>query len=353
MERTRRVKIITGLKCNIQCLFCYYRNSLNAANRTYNEVRKDLLYARRHGIHEVDLSGGEPTVHPELLKIICEAKTLGMRKVSIITNGLRMADREYVRTLKEAGLDDVLFSVHGASEQVHDGLTSVPGSFGKLSQALGNAFAEGLSVRTNTVVNRSNCGDLQNIASFIQQFKPDQVNFIVLNDWCFAKHLVDRLMMPYSEMGPLIQRACDVLDGKVPAVNVRYIPFCMMQGYERFVANHAQVPYDRYEWVPHVRARLETGTSLWRYLGILGYGFFPGGAWRRTFRMPYYELLDSCVTEALRSWYYTKGGQCKGCSRDRICDGVENTYARKYGLDELTPIAGKSVTQPTHLRNLS
>src|SRR5512139_330929 len=28
MVKTRRVKIVTGLKCNIRCVFCYYQDNL-------------------------------------------------------------------------------------------------------------------------------------------------------------------------------------------------------------------------------------------------------------------------------------------------------------------------------------
>ena len=107
MEKTKRVKVVTGLKCNIKCVFCYYRDSLNAPNRRYNEIIHDLLYARRHGISVVDFSGGEPTVHPDLPKLISEAKALGMEKECIISNGVRLSNREYLKTLKDAGLDEI------------------------------------------------------------------------------------------------------------------------------------------------------------------------------------------------------------------------------------------------------
>ncbi|MBI5657438.1 MAG: radical SAM protein, partial [Geobacter sp.] len=127
MNKTRRVKIVTGLKCNIRCVFCYYRDNLNAPNRSITEICDDIRYAYRHGIREIDFSGGEPTVHHDLANLITEAKSIGMKKVCVITNGWRLAEAGYLHSLRNAGLDEVLFSVHGSSALIHDELTGTPG----------------------------------------------------------------------------------------------------------------------------------------------------------------------------------------------------------------------------------
>jgi len=350
MEKTRRVKIVTGLKCNIQCVFCYYRDNLNAPNRDLAEIVADLDYAFKRGVREIDFSGGEPTVHPELPRLIAQAKALGMVRVCIISNGWRLAERPYLRSLKEAGLDEILFSLHGPSAEIHDTLTATAGSFARIVRAMENAAAEGVALRTNTVVNTLNCRSLVETGRLVAGLEPAQVNFITINDWCFARNLVDKLMLGYSEMSPFLKDACDLLEPRIPAVNVRYIPFCFMQGYERFVCNHRQVVYDRYEWVPRVRARLEQGTSLARYLGILGYGLLACGAVTKLGRLSLADTLDESVVAGLRRWFYTKGKGCADCRYAELCDGVEKTYAANLGLGELAPVAGPKLNDPIHFR---
>lgn len=350
MEKTRRVKIVTGLKCNIQCVFCYYRDNLNAPNRDFAEILADLDYAYKRGVREIDFSGGEPTIHPELPELIASAKRIGMTRVCIITNGLRLSNPAYLASLQQAGLDEVLFSVHGPSARIHDEITQCPGSFSRLSSALENAAAAGLALRVNTVVNRINHDALTDLGRLVLRFAPVQVNFITINDWCFAKNLVDRYMLSYRDMAPRLQEACDLLAPHVPALNVRYIPFCFMRGYERFVCNHRQVMYDRYEWVPRVRARLEQGTGLVRYLGILGYGLFACGAVTKLGRLGLADTLDESVVAGLRRWYYTKGKGCADCRYAELCDGVEKTYAANFGLGELEPVAGAKLHDPIHFR---
>lgn len=351
MQKTRRVKIVTGLKCNIRCIFCYYRDNLQAPNRSFDAIEADLLYAYRHGVREVDFSGGEPTVHANLPTLIERAKQIGMRQVCIISNGLRLAKPEYVAALKNAGLDEVLFSVHGSHPGIHDEITQVQGCFTKLSAGLHNVAEAGLDVRINTVVNGVNYQALGAICNLVLHYKPVQVNFITLNDWCFAKHLIDKFMISYSEMAPALREACDIIDSKVPAVNVRYIPFCFMAGYERFVCDHRQILYDPYEWVPRVRCRLEEQNSLKRYLAILAYGYLMAGSWKKTGKVGWDDLMDDCVVEGLRKYFYRKGKQCKSCGYFEHCDGVENTYADKFGFSELLPSSQEFPSDPLFFRN--
>ena len=134
------------------------------------------------------------------------------------------------------------------------------------------------------------------------------------------------------------------------SVNVRYIPFCFMDGYERFVCNHKQVKFDRFEWVPRVRARLETQNNMLRYIGIVGYGFIFGGVYKNIFRMRPKDILDESVVEALRHWFYKKPPDCKRCRFDPICDGVEHTYAKRFGLKELSPKEGEKIADPIYFR---
>jgi len=48
----------------------------------------------------VQISGGEPTIHPQILEILAAAKARDIRHVMLNTNGLRLAhDRAFVRDL--------------------------------------------------------------------------------------------------------------------------------------------------------------------------------------------------------------------------------------------------------------
>jgi molybdenum cofactor biosynthesis enzyme MoaA len=99
-------------KCNMECANCY------SPVRDIPDVGKqDLVsFFRRLGRRtEIRFTGGEPTLRPDLTELILEARSSGHR-VSIMTNGLKLSDLSYCRTLKEAGLKFIAISMNGADD---------------------------------------------------------------------------------------------------------------------------------------------------------------------------------------------------------------------------------------------
>jgi uncharacterized radical SAM superfamily Fe-S cluster-containing enzyme len=95
--------------CNFTCPICYAEaGSGPVKNRSLEEIRSLGMRVKADGGRWVCLTGGEPTMHPELPSVIaCLRQELGLSPL-ILTNGLRIAeDREYLLRLKRAGLRKV------------------------------------------------------------------------------------------------------------------------------------------------------------------------------------------------------------------------------------------------------
>lgn len=61
-----------------------------------------------HGIPHVTFTGGEPTLCEDLPELITYAEAKGMVS-GLLTGGLKLADRDYLNTLLQTGLDHILF----------------------------------------------------------------------------------------------------------------------------------------------------------------------------------------------------------------------------------------------------
>jgi len=93
--------------CNISCAACYTRKEFQ---KSPSQVIADLEAAlARRKLHTVTVSGGEPTLHPELPQILAEIHRRGLRTI-LLTNGLTL-DAAYLETLKQTGLDAILLHV--------------------------------------------------------------------------------------------------------------------------------------------------------------------------------------------------------------------------------------------------
>lgn len=92
--------------CNQQCPLCYAEATPEGKQfLSPAEFRAIAARIKRDGGKRVSLSGGEPTVHPQLPEIIQIARQeVGLAPI-LVTNGLRIADDlDYLLALKKAGL---------------------------------------------------------------------------------------------------------------------------------------------------------------------------------------------------------------------------------------------------------
>ena len=87
--------------CNLDCPICFV-NAEPAFDLTLAEVEFMLdRYVELEGDPEVvQFSGGEPTIHPQILEMVAAAQARGIPNVMINTNGLRIAtDDDFVAEL--------------------------------------------------------------------------------------------------------------------------------------------------------------------------------------------------------------------------------------------------------------
>jgi molybdenum cofactor biosynthesis enzyme MoaA len=97
-------------RCNMTCANCY------VPNRDIPDLDASWLssiLARVPRGRFIRLVGGEPTLRKDLPELIGEIRRHGHHPV-LVSNGLKLADREYVRSLKAAGLDIAYLSMNGA-----------------------------------------------------------------------------------------------------------------------------------------------------------------------------------------------------------------------------------------------
>jgi 7,8-dihydro-6-hydroxymethylpterin dimethyltransferase len=90
-------------RCNLQCPTCYAMSSPHyGRHRTVEEVEKmlDIIVASEGTPDVVQISGGEPTVHPDFFAIMDIAKKKPIKHLMLNTNGIRIAkDAEFTKQL--------------------------------------------------------------------------------------------------------------------------------------------------------------------------------------------------------------------------------------------------------------
>src|SRR5271170_4839045 len=121
------------------------------------KVLVDDLVAR--GYFGVILTGGEPSLHPDLPRIARYASDRGLH-VRMITNGWRLAEPEFAREMAEAGLRLVHVSIYSVRPEIEARLRGLPGTLDKAFAAIDNAHNHGIEVNVNCVINKLNADHL-------------------------------------------------------------------------------------------------------------------------------------------------------------------------------------------------
>lgn len=90
-------------RCNLACPTCYANSAPNYGNhRTLEEIEKmfDVIVTNEGEPDVVQISGGEPTVHPQFFEILDIAKSKPIKHLMVNTNGIRIAkDISFVEKL--------------------------------------------------------------------------------------------------------------------------------------------------------------------------------------------------------------------------------------------------------------
>jgi MoaA/NifB/PqqE/SkfB family radical SAM enzyme len=143
--------------CNHFCGFC--SNPTTPYVHTFDTMKVLVDDLVKRGYFGVILTGGEPSLHPELPRICKYASDSGLH-VRMITNGWRLADPNFAQEMAEAGLKLTHVSVYSVRPDVEEKLRGTPGTLEKAFAAVENANKFGIDVNINCVINRLNSDHL-------------------------------------------------------------------------------------------------------------------------------------------------------------------------------------------------
>jgi len=108
-----------------------------------------ILY--RRGIRYITLQGGEPLVHPDIVRLVSVTATAGI-SCAVITNGWFLP--RYIGSLASAGLDRLILSIDSANLAEHERNRGLKGLEPRMIDGIAQAHAFGLPVQASVTVNR-------------------------------------------------------------------------------------------------------------------------------------------------------------------------------------------------------
>ena len=224
---------------------------------------------------------------------------------------------------KEHGLKEILFSVHGYDEKSHDEIVRRPGAWKKIHKAIELAHKHDITVRINCTVYQRNCEGLKSYHEILKKLNPLEINFLTLNYWVNNQYAEP---INYKQVTDNIKICIDNVKEFIKYINVRYTPYCYMEGYERYVCNQFQHIYDKFDWNVEI---YDMDIDVTR-------------------QYTQDQKIDMAYTTAgaRREKDYKKSEACRKCKHLYICDGVE----KQVSDFDFKPEGGEKIRDVNHYR---
>jgi len=214
--------------CNHFCGFC--SNPTTPYTHTFASMQVLVDDFVKRGYFGVILTGGEPTLHPELPEIAAYAAQQGLH-VRMITNGSRLADPAFARAMASAGLKLVHVSVYSVRPEIEARLRGHEGTLAKAFAAIDNAARLGIEVNVNCVINRLNAGHLDENIRYFLQHHPQVRHFVWNNlDPSMGRAEVnqDQFTPRLADFERSLARAMRLLHRSGRSFRVEKVPLCYM-----------------------------------------------------------------------------------------------------------------------------
>ncbi len=159
--------------CNMRCIHCYECASV----RSNDELSKDQIIRgidnmAKAGVASIAFSGGEPSIHPDILEFIKRVEDNGMC-AAMATNGYTLKDKYKANKFVNAGLEFVQISLDGINPKTHDSFRKIDGSWEKAIEAIKNFVDLGIFVEVATTVTEHNINEIPEMVDFLRDLGID------------------------------------------------------------------------------------------------------------------------------------------------------------------------------------
>ena len=236
-----RVDLKVGFACNNRCLFCAQGEKRTDCGALSIGDLLHRLGATGERPAGLVLTGGEPTLHRDLLLLVAAARRMGYAPIQLQTNGRLLAYPRRLAALLAAGVDEISPSLHGSTAAIHEALTRAPRSFAESCQGIANAVAAGVPVITNSVVTRQNALDLPALVGLLARLRVRRAQLAFVHPVGTAWKRFDEVVPRLAEVVAPIAAARVVAHAAGIALVTEGVPLCFLGGMED-LAVEAEIP---------------------------------------------------------------------------------------------------------------
>lgn len=349
--------------CNNKCIFCLDEEAQNGTALSFSEIILDLKKGLETGAARAVISGGDPTVHPEFLKIVRSASILGYKHIQVITNGRMFCYKDFLQEAVHNGMSELTVSFHAPKPEINDYLTGIKGSFAQSLAALRNALKfPHLIVNCDVVVNRLNVDLLAEHISMLHAIGICEFDLLHIMPFGRAWKNWNKLYYdPYKKKRQLFKAFNMGKSSKMHLWTNRF-PAGLFEGHEYLIQNPDKLTDEifgrRFSFEALRKGMVEMSCSGLRckycvlqnfcadFKQLIKDGFLPAYPQPKCLG----GLPDECLAKSdmplmdfakfyIKRRHFIKSKRCKTCYLNPVCKGTSVNRVRSEGFSCMKPLA--------------
>jgi MoaA/NifB/PqqE/SkfB family radical SAM enzyme len=291
--------VILSPKCENSCYFCSPPKKIDKVRLREQEqnVAKNLLDFRKHGIRKVEISGSDPIEYDKLVNLVQFMRKIGFDEIQLSTHGRKFCDKSFLKSINHAGLTRVRMPLYGSNDKVHDQIIGSKGSFKDTVEGIKNILKTKIHLQVSCLIMQKNKDDLINLIILLKSLGVYDFYFSIP---CLSTE-DSSYYIPIKQLPDYIKKTYDFSKKIGFNPNFMEIPFCVLGKYDSCINNRVSPP-------------------------DLGKNCQPPKQFKSGIKdMPNYRVK-------------TKTKICLNCNCYNLCDGFFEKDINKFGTGGLKPI---------------
>ena len=168
----QRCELILSSTCNFKCIYC---RNIGGPDMPYGQAENIVKLWCKDNLKNIRFSGGEPTLYKGLVNLVNLAKTRGVERIAISTNG--SASKKLYDELLYAGVNDFSISLDSCCAADGDIMAGVKGQWDKVINNI-KYLSSKTYVTVGVVLTDDNTDKVNDIIVFVDSLGVSDIRII-------------------------------------------------------------------------------------------------------------------------------------------------------------------------------
>lgn len=235
-ERTLKMKTLVkngwltlNRICNNRCVWCYAGpTGFNKPEMDFELAGKLIQLFHDIGVKSVILIGGEPTMYTKLIQVVEKCISMNIDPV-LVTNGLRLKDKMYLKDLRGVGLKKISVSVKGLNSDEYREITGNPNGYSDMVSGISNIKETDCELSVSFTITDVVVKDVEKFVKGIINLGVKHVNFDLVSPVISKNGVIAERMPSPNELATAVEK----IHYKIKGLGISYgfylsIPLCLL-----------------------------------------------------------------------------------------------------------------------------